>query len=101
MPIYEYKCKSCDHRMDKLQRMNDDPLVDCPSCDKPELVKLVSAAGFRLTGTGWYETDFKNNGKPSSQSDSAKTGKTKSNDSPSQSDSAAPKKTESKSDKNT
>ncbi len=66
MPIYEYKCKSCDHRMEKLQRMSDDALTDCPACEKPELTKLVSAAGFRLTGTGWYETDFKNKGgKPS------------------------------------
>jgi len=60
MPIYEYKCTACDHRLEKLQRMSDDPLSDCPECEKPELTKLVSAAGFRLTGTGWYETDFKN-----------------------------------------
>jgi len=60
MPIYEYKCTACDHRMEKLQRMSDAPLKDCPECQQPELTKLVSAAGFRLTGTGWYETDFKN-----------------------------------------
>ena len=60
MPIYEYKCKACEHKFDKLQKISDDPLVDCPDCGKPELVKLVSAAGFRLKGTGWYETDFKN-----------------------------------------
>lgn len=63
MPIYEYKCKACDHRLEKLQRMTDDVLTDCPECEKPELAKLVSAAGFRLTGTGWYETDFKNSKK--------------------------------------
>jgi len=45
--------------MEKLQKMSDDPLKDCPECKEPELTKLVSAAGFRLTGTGWYETDFK------------------------------------------
>jgi putative FmdB family regulatory protein len=60
MPIYEYKCTACDHRLEKLQRMSDNPLVDCPECEKPELTKLVSAAGFRLKGNGWYETDFKN-----------------------------------------
>lgn len=60
MPIYEYKCTACDHRLEKLQRMSDEPLTDCPECEEPELTKLVSAAGFRLTGTGWYETDFKN-----------------------------------------
>lgn len=61
MPIYEYKCNSCEHKFDKLQKISDPPLVDCPDCGKPELVKLVSAAGFRLKGSGWYETDFKNN----------------------------------------
>jgi len=59
MPIYEYECQSCGHRLEKLQKISDDPLVDCPSCAKPELSKLVSAAAFRLKGGGWYETDFK------------------------------------------
>jgi len=66
MPIYEYKCKACEHKFDKLQKINDPPFTDCPDCGEPELVKLVSAAGFRLKGTGWYETDFKNSGKTSS-----------------------------------
>ncbi|TQV76487.1 zinc ribbon domain-containing protein [Aliikangiella marina] len=71
MPIYEYKCNACDHRLEKLQRMSDDPLRVCPDCGQEELTKLVSAAGFRLTGTGWYETDFKNKGsKPDSGSSS-------------------------------
>ncbi len=69
MPIYEYKCTACDHRLEKLQRMSDDPLKDCPECELPELTKLVSAAGFRLTGTGWYETDFKNKNKVDKNSD--------------------------------
>jgi len=60
MPIYEYKCTECDHRLEKLQRMSDDPLKDCPECDNPTLTKLVSASSFKLKGTGWYETDFKN-----------------------------------------
>lgn len=60
MPIYEYKCNACDHRLEKLQRMSEDPLTLCPECNQSSLTKLVSAAGFRLTGTGWYETDFKN-----------------------------------------
>ena len=63
MPIYEYKCKACEHKFDKLQKINDPAFTDCPDCGKPELIKLVSAAGFRLKGTGWYETDFKNSGK--------------------------------------
>ena len=63
MPIYEYKCRACEHKFDKLQRINDPVFTDCPDCGKSELIKLVSAAGFRLKGTGWYETDFKNSGK--------------------------------------
>ncbi len=59
MPIYEYECKACGHRLEKLQRMSDAPLVDCPECAKSELVKLVSGGQFRLKGEGWYETDFK------------------------------------------
>ena len=63
MPIYEYECKKCGHRMEALQKMSDDPLTECPDCKAPELKKLVSAAGFRLSGSGWYETDFKSGNK--------------------------------------
>jgi putative FmdB family regulatory protein len=59
MPIYEYQCESCGHALEKLQRISDDPLKECPECGKAELRRLVSAAGFRLKGAGWYETDFK------------------------------------------
>jgi putative FmdB family regulatory protein len=59
MPIYEYECKSCGHRLEKLQRMNDPALTDCPACNQSELKRLVSAVAFRLKGSGWYETDFK------------------------------------------
>lgn len=59
MPIYEYRCQSCGHELEKLQRMSDAELTDCPECGKSTLKKLVSAAAFRLKGAGWYETDFK------------------------------------------
>ena len=59
MPIYEYACKKCDHRLDALQKMSDDPLLDCPECGEPALKRLLSAPRFRLKGKGWYETDFK------------------------------------------
>lgn len=59
MPIYEYQCQSCGHELEKLQRMNDDALTDCPDCGKSRLKRLISAAAFRLKGSGWYETDFK------------------------------------------
>jgi len=64
MPIYEYECSQCAHRIEVLQKISDAPLQDCPECNQPSLRKLVSAASFRLKGTGWYETDFKNKDKP-------------------------------------
>ncbi len=76
MPIYEYKCKECDHRLEKIQKMSDDPLKDCPSCGKPGLSKIVSASSFKLKGTGWYETDFKGGSKkPESKPETAATSK--------------------------
>ena len=59
MPIYEYRCGACNHEFEARQKMSEDPLKACPDCGKDELKKLISAVGFRLKGTGWYETDFK------------------------------------------
>jgi putative FmdB family regulatory protein len=59
MPIYEYACKNCEHTLDALQKISDDPLVECPACGQPHLKRLISAPRFRLKGSGWYETDFK------------------------------------------
>jgi len=59
LPIYEYCCAACDHRLDALQKMSDDALVDCPECGAPQLQRMLSAPRFRLKGQGWYETDFK------------------------------------------
>ena len=63
MPIYEYRCESCEHRLEKLQKMSEGDLLDCPECKRPALKRLVSAAAFRLKGGGWYETDFKKDNK--------------------------------------
>lgn len=63
MPIYEYECNACGHRLEVIQKMSDAPLKDCPACNQAELKKLISAAGFRLKGGGWYETDFKQGSK--------------------------------------
>ncbi|MFO7908621.1 zinc ribbon domain-containing protein [Vreelandella aquamarina] len=63
MPIYEYECKACGQRLEKLQKMSADPLTQCPECHQEALSRLVSAAGFRLAGGGWYETDFKTGSK--------------------------------------
>ena len=88
MPIYEYACASCDHHLEALQKISEDPLIFCPECGEESLKKMVSAAAFVLKGSGWYETDFKNSGKEKpkdakasdGQSDPKKSGDTKSGD---------------------
>jgi putative FmdB family regulatory protein len=59
MPIYEYQCEACGAVHEVLQKISDPLLKKCPECGKSKLKKLVSAPSFRLSGTGWYETDFK------------------------------------------
>lgn len=59
MPIYAYKCESCGHRQDVLQKVSDPALEICPACQAPRFVKQVTAAGFQLKGSGWYVTDFR------------------------------------------
>jgi putative FmdB family regulatory protein len=79
MPIYEYACKACHHEFEALQKMQDAPLTVCPACHQPSLGKKVSAAGFRLTGGGWYETDFKSGSKKNLAGEGAKPADTPSN----------------------
>ncbi|PUE11759.1 FmdB family transcriptional regulator [Limnohabitans sp. T6-5] len=62
MPIYAYKCESCGHAKDVLQKISDAPLTDCPACGAPKFSKQLSAPGFQLKGSGWYATDFKGGG---------------------------------------
>jgi len=62
VPIYAYKCTSCGHEQDVLQKMSDPRLTVCPECGQNTYAKQVTAAGFQLKGTGWYVTDFRNNG---------------------------------------
>jgi putative FmdB family regulatory protein len=72
MPIYEYRCSACGHELEALQKLSDAPLVACPACAKDTLVKLISAAGFQLKGSGWYATDFKSSGtKPAAKGEGA------------------------------
>jgi len=59
MPIYEYRCDACGHELEAFQKLSEDPLKTCPACSEDRLIKKISAAGFRLKGSGWYETDFK------------------------------------------
>lgn len=72
MPIYAYRCESCGFAKDVLQKVSDAPLSDCPECGKSSFKKQLTAAGFQLKGSGWYVTDFRNNGSTSaSKSDTA------------------------------
>ena len=63
MPIYEYICQSCGKECEILQKMSDPDPGACPHCGRHTLKKRISAAGFRLAGGGWYETDFKTKNK--------------------------------------
>ncbi|MDX1593859.1 MAG: zinc ribbon domain-containing protein [Gammaproteobacteria bacterium] len=63
MPIYEYRCDHCGHELEAIQKMSDPVLETCPGCGHDALKRLISAPSFRLKGGGWYETDFKSDGK--------------------------------------
>lgn len=72
MPIYQYQCSSCGHELEAIQKISDPVLTDCPECGNDTLRKQVTASAFKLKGTGWYETDFKNSGKKDSKAKSDK-----------------------------
>ena len=95
MPIYEYCCGACGHKLEALQKLSDSPLTECPACGKSRLSKLVSAAGFQLKGSGWYATDFRNSG---SKPEAAKgnTGEAKADAGEAKSDSKTESKSEAK-----
>ena len=63
MPIYAFECSTCGHRFDRLQKLSDADPATCPSCGAATVRRQVTAPAFRLAGGGWYETDFKKDGK--------------------------------------
>lgn len=63
MPIYAYRCSSCGHGADVMQKLSDAPLTVCTACGQPTFSKQITAAGFQLKGSGWYATDFRNGSK--------------------------------------
>ena len=69
MPIYAYRCASCGHARDVLQKMSDAVLVTCPVCNADSFQKQLTAAGFQLKGSGWYATDFRNGQTAAAKSD--------------------------------
>ena len=74
MPIYAYRCASCSHVQDVLQKLSDPLLTVCPACGEPALRKQLTAAGFQLKGSGWYATDFRNGNAPAKPDAEAKDG---------------------------
>ncbi|MCM5681318.1 zinc ribbon domain-containing protein [Schlegelella sp. S2-27] len=87
MPIYAYKCESCGHGQDVLQKISDPVLTDCPKCGASAYRKQLTAAGFQLKGSGWYATDFRGG----ASNGSAAASKSDANGSPSSSESSSPK----------
>jgi putative FmdB family regulatory protein len=78
MPIYEYHCDACGHEFEALQKLSESLLVKCPSCGQEKLRKLLSAAGFQLKGSGWYQTDFRSSGsKPAEKAGASSDGDNK------------------------
>jgi putative FmdB family regulatory protein len=77
VPIYEYRCQACGAQLEKLQKLSDPVLTDCPECGRETLVKLVSASSFRLKGSGWYESDFKTGNKKNGLGESKPEGESK------------------------
>lgn len=94
MPLYEYQCKKCKHRFEKIQKFSDRPAKKCPECGGP-LEKLLSASAVRFKGSGWYATDYARKGAASSESgaDGAK------DSASSKAEKAEPKKSDKKADK--
>ena len=105
MPIYEYRCEKCGHELEAIQKLSEAALVTCPVCEEDTLKKKISAAGFRLKGGGWYETDFKSGKKRNisgedtggSSSSSSSTGSTSGSKTDTKSDSSSSSKSESSS----
>src|SRR5258705_8256817 len=80
MPIYEYRCSSCGQQQEVMQKINDPLLTTCTKCGQPTLVKMLTAAGFQLKGSGWYATDFKGKGSSPAPKDGAGSGEKKAAD---------------------
>jgi putative FmdB family regulatory protein len=87
MPIYAYRCERCGHELDALQKISEPVLTDCPACGEASLQKKLTAPGFQLKGSGWYQTDFRGGAKPAAAAATDAPSETK-----------AESKTESKSD---
>jgi len=77
MPIYAYRCESCGHAKDVLQKVSDPVLTTCPACNAASFRKQLTAAGFQLKGSGWYATDFRGGANGHGAANGAAKGETK------------------------
>lgn len=77
MPIYAFACHACGHEFDRLQKLSDPDPDACPACSAPAVKRKLTAPSFRLAGGGWYETDFKKDGKRNLAGDAAKPSESK------------------------
>jgi len=69
MPIYDFKCTACGHQDEMMRKISAASTMDCPECHQETFSKMLSAPNFKLNGTGWYATDFKDNSKPKTQTE--------------------------------
>ena len=87
MPMYEYQCGACGHRLEAIQKFSDKPLKSCPKCKKPKLERLLSKSSIQFKGSGWYITDYAKKSSPEvSKSDWGKSAEGKSDGGKSESD---------------
>jgi putative FmdB family regulatory protein len=82
MPIFAYRCDSCGFEKDVLQKRSDPPLGTCPSCGRESFAKRLTAPAFQLKGSGWYVTDFRDNGKGKAKPDSQEAGASQASEAP-------------------
>jgi len=90
MPIYAYRCTTCGHAQDVLQKISDPVLTECPACGASTYAKQVTAAGFQLKGSGWYATDFRGGNTKPPEGDAAKDDKPADAAKPAESTASAP-----------
>jgi putative FmdB family regulatory protein len=69
MPLYEYQCKKCGHRFEKIQKFSDKPVKKCPECGGV-VEQTISAPAVQFKGSGWYVTDYARKSSPASDSGS-------------------------------
>jgi putative FmdB family regulatory protein len=98
MPIYEYRCSTCGFQKEYLQKVSDPQPTNCPECGKPTFDKMLTAAGFQLKGSGWYVTDFRDNGASKTKSEKTKSEAAEPKAGEVKTEAAEPKKEEKKSE---